>query len=290
MITEPVYDNPAHWKEMHLRYPGSLKAVGRSGLSETYNRYKYRSEEETFSAAVAHIIHELKNEKKALDILDIGAGTGYWLDVVNGVAASCGLELKPVAIDLSERALEALKLRRPETECLVINAGTADPSMLLSKYDLVMANYCLHHITDTAQFKNALQLAINSVAPGGCMLLMDCLIDKSYSPYYLVDAEGFTGSGLSRPLKWIDEAAGNKKMKLIYMADPVSYLMNNVLESESASGFRAKSIVWKVLEKFYRSELYSRLLMPLVYPFDRFLKKRNMGCSTRLVIYQKQTS
>jgi SAM-dependent methyltransferase len=287
-MTDTIYDNPSHWKELHVRFPGSLRAVGRSGLSESYNRYKYRSEERTFSAALKKII--FSSRKNDLQVLDIGAGTGYWLNVIRNHAGPSVKDMRYSAMDLSENALETLKKNIPEAICIVANAGTAPPESYSMQYDVVMSNYCLHHITDTAQFNNALQLAVNSVKPGGWLLIMDCLIDRKYSPFYEVDADSYKGSGLSRPLRWVDEACENKNMRRVYMSEPVSFLMNNVLEADSVMGYRSRQLVWKILHRLYKIEWLSRWLMPLVYPFDRFLKSRNKGYSTRLVVYQKQLS
>jgi len=287
-MTDTLYDNPSHWKEMHDRFPGSLRAVGRSGLSETYNRYKYRSEESTFSEALNRVIFNSNNPE--FRVLDIGAGTGYWMNVIRKHANRFNSTLAFTAMDLSEKALDELRKNIPEATCRVENAGTANPEMLSSQFDLVTTNYCLHHITQTEQFKNALSLAIHSVKPGGWLMIMDCLIDREYSPYYLVDATQYTGSGLSRPLKWVDDACESHNMRRIYMADPISFLMNNVLEAETVKGYRFRTFIWKMLHRIYKSEWLSRWLMPLIYPIDHFLKSRNQGYSTRLVIYQKQAA
>jgi len=287
-MTDSLYDNPSHWKEMHHRYGGSLKAVGRSGLSETYNFHKYRSEEATFSEVLKQVVIAGKKNGDDFHVLDVGAGTGYWLNVVMREAKNRNILPKVTAIDLSEEALDELKLHLPGTECVVENAGLADPGMMKGKFDLVMSNYCLHHITNTGQFKNALQLAVQSVKPGGFLLIMDCLIDRKYSPYYEIDADRYAGSGLSRPLQWVDQAAEQNNMRRISMTDPISFLMNNVLEADSGAGYRLMHITWKILHRIFKSDRLTQLVMPLVYAADRYLKKRNLGYSTRLVIYQRQ--
>ncbi len=289
-MTDTFYDNPSHWKAMHTRYGGSLKAVGRSGLSETYNRYKYRSEEETFIQVLNLVLAAGGNSGLPLKVLEIGAGTGYWLRVVKSSAGEKGIPLKLTALDLSGEALERLSLQLPGTECLTVNAGLAKTDLLAGRFDLVMANYCLHHITNTTQFLNALQLAVNSVKPGGYLMLMDCFIDRPYSPYYSVDPETYTGSGLSRKLDLVDQVCSGRRMKRIMMVDPISYLMNNVLEDKSERAFQKKSRLWRLLHRLYKSETISRFLMPLVFPVDRYLKNKHRGFSTRLLLYHKQES
>ena len=51
------YDNVNYWIDMHKKYKGSIKAVGRSNLSEEYNKMKYQSEAET----VLKVLEEIKN-------------------------------------------------------------------------------------------------------------------------------------------------------------------------------------------------------------------------------------
>ena len=151
-----------------------------------------------------------------------------------------------------------------------------------------MANYCLHHITQTNQFMNALDLAVKSVRPGGYLLLMDCFIDRAYSPYYDVDTSDFKGSGLARPLKVVDKICDENFMRMIYMADPISYLMNNVLETDSKQDYRFKNFIWKIMHKVYKSDLASWCVLPFIFRIDKILKTAQKGYSTKLVIYQKQ--
>lgn len=287
-MTDTLYDNPAHWKAMHERFSGSLKAVGRSGLSETYNRYKYRTEEETFVDVLVRKVLPAWSPEQPVKVLDIGAGIGYWMQVVQSVAATAHVPVRFTALDLSEKALQALALNFPDTECLLENAGLVNSKLLYEKFDLVMANYCLHHITHTDQFNNALQLAIQSVKSDGFLMLMDCFIDLAYSPYYLINKETYAGSGLSRPLAQVDQACEENNMRRVFMAQPISYLMNNVLEDKSESAYRRKQWIWKILHRMYKSEQISRWLMPIIFPVDRFLKNHHQGFSTRLILYQKQ--
>jgi SAM-dependent methyltransferase len=282
-----IYNNPDHWKDIHNRFTGTLKSVGRSGLSETYNRYKYWSEEETFSKALSGCIWS-RFKKEKLEVLEIGAGIGYWLNVVNQQAGNNKIKASLTALDLSENAISEIKKNIPGVSCILENAGLVNPMFLESRFDLVMANYCLHHITQSNQFMNALELAVNSVKPGGYLLLMDCFIDRVYSPYYDVDVAEYKGSGLARPLKIVDKVCEEHLMRLIHMADPISYLMNNVLEADSERDYRLKSFIWKIMHRLYKSDLASRCVLPFIIRWDRFLKTAHKGYSTRLLIYQKQ--
>lgn len=282
------YDNPTHWKQLHRRFGSSLKSVGRSGLSETYNQYKYLSEEQTFVKAIQTIQLERAIDFDTITVLDIGAGTGYWLHVINDYLISKGKLAELTAFDLSNEAIEQLKKTIPKVKEVIENAGTVDCNMFGESFDFVMSNYCLHHITNTKQFLNALNLAVQSVKPGGYLLLMDCLIDRKYSPYYTIDPETYAGSGLSRPIKMVDEVCEKKGLSRILMVDPISYLMNNVLEDDTRVGYKWKQIIWRILHKFYKSDLASKVLVPVIFLIDKLLKNKQKGFSTRLVIYQKR--
>lgn len=290
MTTDTLYDNPLHWTSMHKKFGGSLKSVGRSGLSETYNRYKYRSEEATFFEAVNKLIFDKKDINEAIKILDVGAGTGYWLAVVQNILTQKKLDLQLHALDLSEDALQVLKKNIPESICIHDNAGTIVPEKYAGKFDLVISNYCLHHITQPLQFHNALNLVIKSVKPGGYLLIMDCFIDREYAPSYNINPETFTGSGYSRPLHLLNEACQQNNMSMIAQYDPISYLMNNVLEDNSYIGFQIKSMIWKFLHCLYKTEAISRFILPIIFPLDKFLKSKRKGFSTRLFVYQKKHS
>ncbi len=76
-----AYDNSSYWRGLHETHPGSLKAVGHPWLSETLNTLKYESEVDTLRAFLDAHRGLLTNEMQPR-VADIGAGTGFWTELL----------------------------------------------------------------------------------------------------------------------------------------------------------------------------------------------------------------
>jgi hypothetical protein len=66
-----TYDNSSYWIHLHKELPGALRSVGWPGLSEEYNKLKYRSESESVIEVLDAFL--ARSGKKEISVLDIGA-------------------------------------------------------------------------------------------------------------------------------------------------------------------------------------------------------------------------
>ena len=92
----PAYDPQEYWTTLHR--DASLRAVGQSGLPAVFNVWLYRIGRRNVRAFMRR--HGLA-DLTGLSVLDIGSGTGFWIDVWRSMGASAidGVELVPAAVE-----------------------------------------------------------------------------------------------------------------------------------------------------------------------------------------------
>ena len=99
-----------------------------------------------------------------LDIVDLGCGTGRWLEALKGAGARSLL-----GVDLSP---EMLGLARPKlgNEAEVVCADCADAPLGEASSDLLLCNFVLSYVEDAGQF---LEMVSKVLRPGGSLFLTD---------------------------------------------------------------------------------------------------------------------
>lgn len=282
-----TYDNPSYWRALHQAHPGSLRAVGHPWLSEALNELKYRSEAAALSGFLdSH--RELLIEGAPREVLDIGAGTGFWTEILQSWYQAHGAVPRVTAVDLSEQALALIKSRHPEVETVQLDLAAADPFRFREKFGLVASFYCLLHLPRFADFLNGLQLAARSVAPGGVLLLMDPVLSRPYSPFHATVFSSYNGNGLPRPLSLMDDVLDREGLDRIAFTPAVSFILNGSIEARSRLGSAFTTLLWIALQLAYRSERVTRVLSGALARTDALLKRHALAFSSSLVAYRKK--
>lgn len=282
-----TYDNPSYWRALHRAHPGSLKAVGHPWLSEALNELKYGSE----AAALLEFLHSERvslSGKAPLRVLDVGAGTGFWSELLQSWCRDQGITPQLSALDLSEQALALIKARHPEIVTLQADLSSIDRDRCRDRFQLVLSCYCLHHLSKTADFLHALQFAARSVAPGGFLVLMDPILTQPYSPFHPGVSAGEESNGMPRPLSMIDDAVKREGLDRAAFAPAVSFILNGSIEGRSRLAYALTNRVWYLLQRAYRSERVTRALSGALTRTDTFLKRRRLAYSSSLAAYRKR--
>jgi SAM-dependent methyltransferase len=238
--------------------------------------------------AIWEIIEGFRNtDKNHISFLDLGAGTGFWTDLVATAFTSQGLQADVVALDVSKDALDVIAERLPHVRRIQEDLATIPPDKFSHAFDLVTACYCLHHIVRTNDFLNALRFAGTSVNVGGFLLIMDPVLTRAYSQFDVIDRDSFRGNGIPRHLYMIDDILADLNFKRCSVRPAISYLLNGCIEASNLLGYSAMSGLWKVLCAFYKSEQFVRFAGGLLTNADAILKRRNMAFSSSICLYQK---
>ena len=99
-----------------------------------------------------------------LDIVDLGCGTGRWLEALKGAGARSLL-----GVDLSP---EMLGLARPKlgSEAKIVCADCADAPLGVASSDLLLCNFVLSYVEDARQF---FEMVSKVLRPGGSLFVTD---------------------------------------------------------------------------------------------------------------------
>lgn len=278
------YDNTRYWRGIHEQLGDQLRAVGHPWLSNSLNILKYESEAHTVLEALRALPISFPANPS---VLDIGAGTGYWTTVVGEWLRAGKREPRQAALDLSRPALELIAARHPGIEAIEADLKTVSPGHCESRFDLVMAMYCLHHIVDAGGFDNALRFAARSVRTGGCLLLMDPILTDAYSPFYGVDWKTWPGNGLPRPLAAVDAAFEEEGLKRLLFTPAVSFVLNGPIEAASRWKFSLAQRTWDFLGHLYCREWATKAVSGTVRAIDNTLKKSGKALSSSLCLYHR---
>lgn len=280
------YDNLSYWQSIHRQYPGQLRAVGRSRFSEAFNELKYKSEAGTLLSIFSDMQPKFDGQK-AVSILDIGAGTGYWTGLVSEWFIQKESTVEVCALDVSPDALQAIKARYPHTQVVQQDLKTIDTNLLSNTFDLVTSFYCLHHLVRIDEFLNGLRFAGRSVNKDGFLILMDPILTQPFSLFDTFDFASYKGNGVPRHLYLLDDVLLKEGLKRQLIRPAVSFLLNGSIEGRSWLGFVVCQTIWKQLRRIYRSERLTRQIAGMLTRLDSALKHKNFAFSSSICIYQK---
>lgn len=283
------YNNKSYWKELHARWPSKLGTVGHPHLSEALNRLKYQSETKTFLGSLQEVYKELKKTGRlSLSVLDIGAGNGYWTELIGRALSQEGHQIRLAALDISLDALSAIRQKSPFVETIQEDVTAIDPCHFQHSFDLVIACYCLHHLVDVEGFLNALRFACKSVNSGGFLIIIDPVLTLPFSRFDVLDFASFQGNGIPRHLYLIEDVIQKEGLGRIRIDPAVSFILNGNIEGETKLAYEAADMIWRALCKFvYKSQTSVQAISGLLVIFDEALKRLNLAYSSKVCVYRK---
>lgn len=272
MVSVTSFDNREYW-ETRLREHYSLAGVGYLRLGRWYNQWMYRVRGEVFDRVVAAIGNrEPGTGWRGAEVLDVGAGTGFYVDRWLRLGARVtGLDLTEVAVGELTRAFPAARFVRADIggalEAIPLPPGRCDA---VSAFDV------LFHLVDDAQYARAFRNIAALLKPGGWFL---------WSDNFLRHAAERVRHQASRPLAEsvrLVEAAGFEVVERL----PMFVLMNYPADTRS----RAARWAWTGLMAPVA------LIPPLgwalgaaLYPIEKLLVRRKQESpSTELMVCRKR--
>ena len=151
----------SYWEE-RLSKNYSLGGVGHLATGKYYNYWVYK----TRGDCVRRILKKMNLAKNSL-CLDIGSGTGFYLDLLNK-AGFTNIE----GSDLTDIAVTNLKKNYPSQNIisLDISSNKIDPK---ETYDLITCMDVMFHITDNVRYENAFKNISNLLKKGGYLVLTE---------------------------------------------------------------------------------------------------------------------
>ena len=256
-----------YWDRRLERHWG-LEGVGSLAYGRHYNRWLYRVRRRVF----ADVCASLDVDWLSARVLDVGCGTGFYLDLwrERGVAALSGLDFSPVAI-------ERLGRNHPGIELLEADIGAGKPPFPASCFEIVSAFDVLFHIVDDERYRNALRNAHAMLASGGLLLYSDNFIRsgaRQHEDYWK-----------SRSLGQIEIELDRAGFDIVERR-PVFVLMGSPVDSES----RVWRGLWDLaMRAVARSEAIGFAAGAVLYPWELALGRALAeGPSTEIAICRKR--
>jgi 2-polyprenyl-3-methyl-5-hydroxy-6-metoxy-1,4-benzoquinol methylase len=246
---EETFDPLCYWEKRLKEYPG-IKGVGYTSRSPQFLEQQYHSRMHQVELALSH--YGL-TALKGYSVLDVGSGTGIWLDFwhrhgVNHV----------VGLDFAQPSVNRLRAQFPED--LIVQADLSEASLSLPdmmRFDVISAFDVLLHIVDSERFQHAIANLAKYCAEGGWLIISDAIVQdqgyvptRSYAVWNKVRSVAEYRDVLSAHGFHIDSIR------------PATVLLSSPLEAPNRLAFLALSAWWKSTGLWGGSNMLSGLIGP----------------------------
>ncbi|MEZ5394264.1 MAG: class I SAM-dependent methyltransferase [Bryobacterales bacterium] len=259
---------PRQYWQQRLANNWGLHGVGSLAYGRQYNAWLYRVRRHAFRQICASLDVDLP----AARVLDVGCGTGFYLEQwrEQGVALLTGLDFSSVAI-------ERLRPRFEGIELLDSDLGEEAPPLPAASFDIVSAFDVLFHIVDDARYASALRNLHAALAPGGLLLYSDNFIRSG--------ARRHLDYWKSRSLSDIEAALDQAGFELL-TRKTMFVLMGSPVDSQVRGHQRLFDLAMRMVQ---RSEAAGYALGAALYPLELLLRRIvREGPSTEIAICRKR--
>jgi SAM-dependent methyltransferase len=219
------FDPRAYWETRHSERYGP-ESVGYAGLGIPYNVWMYRVR----AHVVAREIRSAHIDLSDCTVLDIGSGTGFYIDLWSRLGAK-----QVTGCDFAPFAVASLRERFPRHRFFELDVTTTSLSPELGQYDLVSAFDIFYHIVDDAKYARAFCNISSLLRPGGYFV---------FSENFLPEGRESRSHQVSRSCTEITELLERCGFEILRRA-PMFFLMNRPLKSRS----RLLSTTWRFIER-----------------------------------------
>jgi SAM-dependent methyltransferase len=276
-VTSPgtPFDNQQYW-ESRLRTHFTLAGVGYLRLGRRFNEWMYRVRGEVFDRVVAglSLAHGQPSPFdgwRGAEILDIGAGTGFYVDRWLQLGA------RVTGLDLTTVSVQALSRRFPTARFVQADIGQPLGTLPLApnSFDTISAFDVLFHIVDDVAYARAFGNIARLVKPAGWFLWSDNFLRH---PTERITHQA--SRPLSESVRYV-ESAGFEVVDRI----PMFVLMNYPADTSS----RLARWAWTAMvAPAMLGEPFGWALGAALYPIERRLvQMRKESPSTELMVCRK---
>ncbi len=171
-MKDPDFDQASYWAR---RIGGDidLGVVGHRSLGRAYNEYIYRRRAVVLRAA----IEELGLDPAGSRVLDVGAGSGYYVDFWRALGVQ-----NLVGVDLSREGVERLAAKYPEYRFLCEDVTSPSISATIdAQFSVITVFDVIYHITDDEAAQRVLISMSGLLDQDGYLLVFDHILGKDYA-------------------------------------------------------------------------------------------------------------
>jgi SAM-dependent methyltransferase len=260
--------DPAEYWQNRLTANYSLDGTGFLALGQQYNRWMYRMRK----VIVKRVIKKTISEIDAKDVLDIGSGTGFYIDMWIELGAT-----RVRGSDITDVAVLNLRQNYSSNEFFKLDIGqdVLPNELSARKFDIVSAFDVLFHILDDVRYQNAILNISRLLREDGIFL---------FSENFLHHDALRSQHQVSRPLASIEKILQQSGFRILDRI-PMFVIMNAPVDTNS----RILSSTWKLIKSTTkRGKFASNFTGCLLYPLEFILTNMaKEGPSTELMICKK---
>ena len=240
--------NPDLYWEDRLHKIKGLEGVGFKKLGPSFNKWAYKVRRHVFMKQVP----KLNVKFNECNVLDIGSGTGFYIDAWNELNAK-----KVTGVDITPTSVDNLKKTFPKNHFFLSDIGDVNfnNSNQYEQYDIISSFDVLFHIVDDARFEQSIRNIGSILKPGGYFV---------YSDFYL-HGETIRGeSQVSRSKKYLMDIFEKNGFELVTLK-PFMYYTNKPVDTNNP----LIKFYWFLLENgLYVLPFMGHIMGPLIYPFE----------------------
>lgn len=268
-----TYNPKGYWSK-HLEENFSLEGVGFTKFGASYNKYLYKMRKKVLE----RVISKYKIDVPSMRILDIGCGSGFYVDIwqQKGVTYLTGIDITAI----SARELSA---KYPNFD--FYEADITSPALINTfplsqrKFDVITAFDILFHIVDDNKFEQAIKNISMLCSEDGLVFITDVFPHRK--PYIIFHQK-------SRALGDYVQVLSKIGIKIIDRI-PVYYLLNAPLDISNR-------LIQKYLLRFWWGsvvrmvERKTLLVGPVFFALDSiFTRLFKESPSTEMVICKPES-
>jgi SAM-dependent methyltransferase len=218
--------NISDYWESRLEENFGLHGTGYISLGKEYNNFLYKVRRNVFLRKMKSVHIDFTSS----DVLDIGCGTGFYVDLWNKISVRT-----VTGIDITNIAVRSLKSKYPGQEFYQADISNQQDIEHLNtkKYDIVSAFDVLFHIVDDNRYENAIKNIHSILKPKGIFVFSDNFVHgPAIRSTYQV----------SRSLSHIEKTLVENGFEIIQRR-PMFVLMNTPVDTAN----RGSKRIWKAL-------------------------------------------
>jgi SAM-dependent methyltransferase len=156
--------------EKRLTKVSGLEGVGYAKLGKQFNYWGYKVRKYAF----LKILHSLNTNLSSAKVLDVGSGTGFYIDIWQKLGAN-----KITGVDITEISVSNLKKTFPDFTFFQhdISADISGRVDLIEQFDYISTMDVLFHIVDDIKFEKAIQNISSMLKKGGYFIYSDNFVN-----------------------------------------------------------------------------------------------------------------
>jgi len=260
------FDPKQYW-EKRLSGNYDLHGVGLIEWGEGFNRWLYRVRRHSF----LNRLQSMHNDWKNACVLDIGSGTGFYLERWQELAAK---EIS--GMDLTEVAVKQLQVKFPGLTIHQGNIGDKSAPDLATDFDAVSCMDVLFHIVDDEHYANAFANISAMLKKDGVFIFSDSWLKGE-------DVRGVHIVHRSRAQ--VQAALKDAGFEIVDVY-PMFILLNAPVDSNNPL---LRFWWWGLYQVAARCHRLGGILAAIIYPLERLLLSMNWhdGPTTKVIICKK---